>query len=89
MKLVFRQKIGIALMVVSAVATVVIQATSRDLLHLTTEAEPPNFAGPHLSSQVFIITIAFTWRYALPLGASAVCGLLLFVIPPRPRRPPP
>jgi uncharacterized membrane protein YoaK (UPF0700 family) len=80
MKLSFSQKLGIALIVVSAGAAVAIQAVTGNLVHVTTEAEPP-LIGKHVASQVFFMDIVFTWRYALPLGAGAACGLLLLLVP--------
>jgi hypothetical protein len=64
MKLVWRQKIGLAMIVVAAVVAVVIQVVTRDL-----------------------VTMVFTWRYALPLAACAGCGFFLLLVPSF-RRPP-
>jgi hypothetical protein len=81
MKMTRRQQVGVALIAVSIVVAVVIQATG-ELFHLRTEVEPALVRGP-ITTEVILTTVTVTWRYALPLAACALCGSLLAVIPPR------
>lgn len=85
MKLVWRQKIGIAMIAASVIAAAAIQAVTNDLVHVSFDTDPPK-AAPHGSSEMYTIDVTLAWRYALPLGTCVTCGFVLALLPPIPRR---
>ncbi len=83
-----RQKFGMALVLISLLGAVIIQAKTGDLVHVMREAEAP-IRGPLFSTQTTFVTLTVAWRYAVPIAACAALGLCCLLVPPRPAKPRP
>ncbi|MBA3353935.1 MAG: hypothetical protein H0U23_16205 [Blastocatellia bacterium] len=79
-----RQKLGIALVLISLLGAAIIQSTTGDLVHITGDEEPP-VGGPLL--QTTFVMLTFTWRYAVPIVVCMALGLYYLLRPQRTAKP--
>ena len=74
-----RQKIGVTLMAASVVAAILVQAFTGHVLEL--HAIHTDFVSPNTIATDSVIV--FHWRYAVPLAACFVVGLVCWAWPGR------
>jgi hypothetical protein len=78
MTLLPRQKLGLALFLISLLSAVIIQLATGDLVHIRSTVEPA-VRGALPSEQMTIHLLAFSWGYIALIAACAALGLCLLV----------